>query len=57
MDCTITHSEGMDVIPSNIELAAMELTLFNVMSREMILKGVIDNYRPYYDYIVTNCMP
>lgn len=57
MDCTITHSEGMDVIPSNIELAAMELTLFNVMSREMILKGVIDNYRPYYDYIVIDCMP
>lgn len=55
--CTLPHAEGMDVIPSNIELAAMELTLFNVMSREMILKGVIDSFRPSYDYIVIDCMP
>lgn len=55
--CTLPHAEGMDVIPSNIELAAMELTLFNVMSRETILKGVVDSYRPSYDYIIIDCMP
>lgn len=32
------HSEGVDVLPSNIDLSAMEILLVNVMSREMILK-------------------
>ena len=36
----ISHSEGVDLIPSNIELSGMEVGLFNVMSREFVLNGV-----------------
>ena len=32
------HAEGVDLIPSNIELAGMEVGLVNAMSREKILK-------------------
>lgn len=34
----LRHSEGVDVLPSNIDLSAMEISLVNVMSRELILK-------------------
>jgi len=33
----ITHPEGVDLLPSNIELSGMETGLFNVMSREYVL--------------------
>ena len=32
------HEEGVDLLPGNIELSVMELTLANVMSREMIMR-------------------
>ena len=34
----IVHKEGVDLLPSNIELSGMETGLFNVMSREYVLK-------------------
>ena len=37
----ITHSEGVDLLPSNIELSGMETGLFNIMSREYVLKSCI----------------
>ena len=37
----IQHQEGVDLLPSNIELSGLEISLFNVMSREFILKGII----------------
>ena len=37
----IAHNEGVDLLPSNIELSGMETGLFNVMSREYILKSCI----------------
>lgn len=51
------HSEGVDLLPSNIELSGMETGLFNVMSREYILKNAIDSMRKDYDYILIDCMP
>ena len=51
------HEEGVDLLPANIELSAMEITLGNVMSREVILKEYIDMMRDYYDYIIIDCMP
>lgn len=35
----ISHSEGVDLIPSNIELSSMEMQLVNAMSREVTLKN------------------
>ena len=33
-DAIIRHAEGVDLIPANIELSALEVNLVNVMSRE-----------------------
>lgn len=51
------HSEGVDVLPSNIDLSAMEISLVNVMSREMVLKRYIDRLKKHYDYILIDGMP
>ena len=53
----ISHPEGVDLIPSNIELSGMEVGLFNVMSREFVLKECIAPLRKNYDYILIDCMP
>ncbi len=37
----IHHEEGVDLLPSNIELSGLEVSLFNTMSRESILKGYV----------------
>ena len=47
----------MDLLPGNIELSVMELTLANVMSREMIMREYIEIQRERYDYIIIDCMP
>ena len=53
----VHHKEGVDLLPSNIELSGMETALFNVMSREYVLKECIDIVRTKYDYILIDCMP
>lgn len=42
------HEEGIDLLPANIELSAMEVTLVNTMSREMVLREYC--YRQYPAY-------
>lgn len=56
-DILIHHEEGVDILPSNIELSAIEVSLVNVMSRELILKQLVDRVRDTYDYIIIDCMP
>lgn len=56
-DGIIRHEEGMDLLPSNIELSGMETMLFNVMSREYILRNYIETVRKNYDYVLIDCMP
>lgn len=51
------HDEGVDLIPSNLELASMDLRLINVMSREKVLTSVIDTIKDKYDYILIDCSP
>ena len=51
------HKEGVDLIPSNLELSGMEVTLANAMSRECIMKNVIQDIKQSYDYILIDCMP
>lgn len=51
------HAEGVDILPSSIELAGMEVSLFNVMSRETILKQYLEKQRHRYDHILIDCMP
>ena len=50
------HEEGVDFLPANIELAGMETTLVNMMSRETILRQYIDRVREQYDFILLDCL-
>ena len=51
------HSEGVDLMPANIELAGLEVGLVNAMSRESVLKEYLSNVENKYDYILLDCMP
>ena len=53
----IHHPEGVDLLPGNIELAGLEVSLVNVMSRETILRQYIEIIRDKYDYIIIDCTP
>ena len=51
------HAEGVDLMPANLELSGMEVTLVNTMSRELILKDYLHNVKKDYDYILIDCTP
>ena len=51
------HAEGVDLIPANIELAGMEVSLVNCMNREKMLKQVLDGAKREYDFILLDCTP
>ena len=51
------HAEGVDLMPANIELSGLEVSLVNAMSREKILKQYLDTVKREYDYILIDCMP
>ena len=53
----IHHAEGIDLLPGNIELSGVELSLVNAMSREQVLRNVLDRLRSQYDHILIVCMP
>lgn len=53
----ITHEEGVDLLPANIELSGMEVTLVNTMSRETILREYLKTVCNDYDVIILDCMP
>lgn len=50
------HKEGVDLLPANIELSGLEVSLFSVMSREFVLRNCIEPLRPRYDYILIDCI-
>ena len=56
-DGILHHKENVDLLPANIELSTLEVTMGNVMSREMIMKEYIDTIRSRYDYILIDCLP
>lgn len=53
----IHHEEGVDLIPANIELSALEINFVNVMSREVMLRSLLESIKSEYDYIIIDCMP
>ncbi|HBR32411.1 MAG TPA: chromosome partitioning protein ParA [Clostridiales bacterium] len=53
----LRHPEGVDLLPSNIVLANIEVRLFNTLSRETVLKNYLQNVKQNYDYILIDCMP
>ena len=51
------QEEGVDYIPSDIELANMDLKLTNVMGRETVLRNTLSPFQKEYDYCLIDCMP
>ena len=56
-EAILHHKEGVDLVPSNIDLETIELGLVNVTSREYMLKDYIDQIKSKYDYIIIDCRP
>ena len=53
----LRHHEGVHLLPANIELSSMEVTLVNTMSRETILRQYLSTVKKDYDYAIIDCMP
>lgn len=51
------HEEGVDILPGNIELSGLEISMMGVISRETLLREYIGQVRDLYDYIIIDCMP
>lgn len=51
------HEEGMDLMPSSIELSGMEVSLVNTISRETVLKEYLQSVERDYDFILLDCSP
>lgn len=48
---------GLDVMPSSLELAGIEIQLLNTVGREYALKGILQPLRKKYDYTLIDCPP
>lgn len=53
----LKHNEGVDLLPANIELSGVEVSLVNIMGRENILKEYVSLVADRYDYILVDCSP
>lgn len=53
----LTHAESVDLLPSTLDLSALELMLVTAMTRERALSQVIQPLKEKYDYILIDCMP
>lgn len=52
-----TRVEGLDLLPSNIDLSAAEIQLVNEVGREQSLGRALAKVRDRYDYILIDCQP
>lgn len=52
-----TNSPNVDIIPSHIDLVAIEIELIDKENREYMLKEIIQDVRDAYDYILIDCAP
>ena len=52
-----TVLEGLDVIPSTVDLAGAEIEMVHMPQREKIVKGILDNVKDRYDFIMIDCPP
>lgn len=49
--------DGVYLLPSNLDLSAMEMNLVSTMNRERALKGYVDKVKSYFDFVIIDCMP
>ncbi|GGP89113.1 chromosome partitioning protein [Actinomadura coerulea] len=52
-----TGVDGMDLLPSNIDLSGAEVQLVHEVGREYILQGALKSAVDHYDYILIDCQP
>lgn len=52
-----TDIEGLDIVPSHIDLVGAEIEMLNLDNREKVLKNVLETVNDEYDYILIDCSP
>ncbi len=52
-----TMVDGLDIIPSSVDLSAAEISLVSLPQREKILKNILDPLKEVYDFIMIDCQP
>jgi chromosome partitioning protein len=52
-----TEIEGLDILPSHIDLVGAEIEMLNMPDREKVLKQITDSLKPKYDFILIDCSP
>lgn len=53
----ITTEEGIDIVPSTLDLAGAERELYQVKDYNNLLKRLLDPFKNKYDYIIIDCPP
>lgn len=53
----LRHTENVDLLPANMELSGLEVSLVGAMSREFTLKSYLETVKGAYDFILIDCMP
>lgn len=52
-----TDIDGLDIIPSHIDLVGAEIEMLNLENREKVIKGILAPLKDEYDYILIDCSP
>ena len=52
-----TDIDGLDIVPSHIDLVGAEIEMLNLKNREKVIKKLLDPIREEYDYILIDCSP
>ena len=52
-----TDIDGLDIIPSHIDLVGAEIEMLNMNNREKIVRDILTPVRNEYDYILIDCSP
>ncbi len=52
-----TDINGLDIIPSHIDLVGAEIEMLNLNDREKVIKKLLNSIRDEYDYILIDCSP
>ncbi len=52
-----TDIEGLDIVPSHINLVGAEIEMLNLENRETVLKRILAPVKDEYDYILIDCSP
>lgn len=52
-----TDIEGLDIVPSHIDLVGAEIEMLNLDNREKVLSRILEPIRDDYDFILIDCSP